>query len=265
MTSACVRDDRGVYLPPPTASSADDDGAQGHTYGAAIIPADGITSSEALAALRGIGFSGWVAPPRDGWLVVIGDPGGGVVADGRRGVIEVAALLAQEVPGPMLAVRVRRDRQLALVAWRAGEEVARYCSDASREPGADEDVLTEPIGAEHGVTLAELWNQPDAVEPLTQLLEDELDSDSVYESERLGRMLRMLGLPAWLVAAGSLPRAMPTGPRPSEFVRLRAGRTGVEGRLLGAIIRRVRRGQDPPPVIVDPPKGGGTDFESWMF
>jgi len=264
MPSTCVRDDRGVYLPPPTASSADD-GAQGHTYGAAIIPADGITSSEALAALRGIRFSGWVAPPRDGWLVVIGDPGGGVVADGRRGVIEVAALLAQEVPGPMLAVRVRRDRQLALVAWRAGEEVARYCSDASREPGADEDVLTEPIGAEHGVTLAELWNQPDAVEPLTQLLEDELDSDSVYESERLGRMLRMLGLPAWLVAAGSLPRAMPTGPRPSEFVRLRAGRTGVEGRLLGAIIRRVRRGQDPPPVIVDPPKGGGTDFESWMF
>ena len=107
-------------------------GPDGHSYGAAIIPAADATLPEVQAILNVIRFSGWIAPPRDGWVVVLGDPGDRVVADGRRDIIQVGGLLAERVPGPVLAVRVRRDRQLALVAWKAGEEVARYCSDPSR-------------------------------------------------------------------------------------------------------------------------------------
>ena len=258
-----MRDDRDVY--PTPVGGSDLGGPDGHSYGAAIVPAAGVTLPEVQAILSVIRFSGWIAPPRDGWSVVLGDPGDRVVADGRRDVIEVAELLAERVPGPVLAVRVRRDRQLALVAWKAGEEVARYCSDPSREPGADKDVLAEPVGAEYAETFADLWDRPDAAEELTELLEDELDPDSVYESERLGRVLRLLGLPAWLVAAGELPHAMPTGPRSSELIRMRAGRTGVAGVIAGMFVRPVRRRQQPPPVIADPPKGGGMGFEEWMF
>ena len=230
-----------------------------------IVPAADVTLPGVQAILSVIRFSGWIAPPHDDWAVVLGDPGDRVVADGRRDIIHVGGLLAERVPGPVLAVRVRRDRQLALVAWKAGEEVARYCSDPSQEPGADKDVLAEPVGAEYAATFADLWDRPDAVEKLTELLEDELDPDSVYESERLGQVLRLLGLPAWLVAAGQLPHAMPTGPRSAELIRMRAGRTGVAGVIAGMFVRPVRRRQQPPPVIADPPKGGGMGFEEWMF
>lgn len=214
--------------------------------------------------LGGIRFSGWIAPPQADWLVALGDPGDGVVADEHRGIIEVAGLLAERVSGPVLAVRVREDRQLALVAWRRGEEVARYCSDPSREPDADKEVLDEPVGAEYAGAFAELWDRPDAAQALSELLEEELDPDSVYESERLGRTLRLLGLPAWIVAAGALPRAMPRGPSVAELTRLRAGLTGVAGRSRDAILRPVRRRQIPPPVIDDPPSGG-MGLEPWMF
>lgn len=258
-----MRDDRGVYPVPPPASEIG--GPDGHSYGAVIVPADGTTPSIVREVLSGMRFSGWVAPARDGWIVVLGDPGDGVVADGRRGIIEVAAVLAERVTDPLLAVRVRQDRQLALVAWRAGEEVARYCSDPSREPGADKEVLSEPFGAEYAQVLAELWERQDSAEELTELLEDELDPDSVYESERLRSILRLLGMPAWIVAAGSLPRAMPTGPTPSELDHLRAGATGVAGRSRDALLRPVRKRQSPPPVIEDPPTGFGSGYEEWMF
>ena len=258
-----MRDDRVVY--PALSAGSDVGGPDGHTYGAVIVPADDLTLPSLQALLTFIRFSGWIAPARDGWFVVLGEPGGGVVADAKRGIIEVGGLIAERVSGPVLAMRVLRDRQLGLVAWSAGEEVARYCSDPSREPGADKEVFSEPIGAENAETLAELWNAKDAAEGLTELLEEEIDPDSVYESERLGRTLRLLGLPAWIVAAGSLPRSMPTGPKASELVQLRAGLPGVAGRTRDALVRPVRRRQMPPPVIVDPPSGSGTDYESWMF
>ncbi len=206
------------------ASDSEVGGPAGHSYGAVIVPADELSLTDLHDALTGIRFSGWIAPPADGHVVVLGDPGDGVVADGRRGIIEVAGVLAERVGGSVLAVRVRHDRQLALVAWRDGQEVARYCSDPSREPGADKDVLAEPFGAESAHTLAELWDRPDAADQLSELLEEELDPDSVYESERLGTTLRLLGLPAWIVAAGALPRAMPTGPKASALTSHARGR-----------------------------------------
>ena len=240
-------------------------GPAGHSYGAALFPGHALTPSALQDMLSGIRFSGWIAPPDHGLVVVLGDPGDGVVADGRRGIIEVAGVLAASVRGPVLAVRVRNDRQLALVAWRGGDEVARYCSDPSQEPEADKDVLAEPFGAENADTFAVLWHRPDAAEELFELLEEELDPDSVFESERLGRVLRLLGMPDWIVAAGALPRAMPRGPDASQLSRMRAGAMGVAGRSRDALLRPVRRRQHPPPVIADPPTGGGMGEEYWMF
>jgi len=252
-----------MALPPPPAPA--DGEPQGETYGAVILPAGALTSDDLLDALRGIRFSGWIAPPRNDWTVVLGDPGDGVVADERRGVIEVGGVLATRTEAPVLAVRVRRDRQLGLVAWRRGAEVGRYCSDPSREPAADKDVLDQPVGTEIAESLADLWGQADSVEELTELLDEELDPDSVYESERLRAVLRMLGLPAWIVAAGALPRNIPTGPTVSELMRLRAGATSYAGRTLAPAVRAVRRRQTAPPVIADPPRMSGTGFEDWML
>lgn len=248
----------------PGPASADGAPA-GMTYGAVLLRADETTVPDVLALLRGIRFSGWVAPPADGWIVLLGDPGDGVVADERRGVIEVAACLAERMPGAVLAVRVRHDRQLALVAWRAGEEVGRYCSDPSQEADADEDVLSEPLGAENAEAFAELCGREGVGEELAELLGEELDPESVIESERLADVSRMLGLPRWLVAAGELPRDIPTGPRAAELTRLRAGVAGAVGRMRDAPLRALRRRQQPPPVIADPPTCGGMGFEAWML
>ena len=251
-----------MALPPPS-SSAETEPA-GETYGAVILPADALTPDAILEVLRDIRFSGWIAPSRDGWTVLLGDPGDGVVADDKRGVIEVASDLARNA-SRVIAVRVRRDRQLGIVAWRDGEELGRYCSDPSREPGADKEVLDQPFGADLAGSLADLLNRADAVDELTELLDEELDPDSVYESERLRSLLRLLGLPAWIVAAGALPEDIPTGPKAAELTRLRAGATGYTGRTLGPALRALRRRQTPPPVIADPPRSLGGGFEEWML
>jgi hypothetical protein len=180
-------------------------------------------------------------------------------------VIEVAGLVAARTETAVLAVRVRQDRQLGVVAWRGGEERGRYSSDPSREPSADDDVLDEPFGADIAEALAELWDRPDATEDLTELLEEQLDPDSVYESERLRTLLRTLGLPTWIVASGALPHDIPTGPRARELTRLRGGAPGSAGGILGRALGPVRRRHHPPPVIADPPQGGGSGFEDWMY
>jgi hypothetical protein len=252
-----------MALPPPSPSTESE--PEGETYGAVILPSGALKPDALLEALRDIRFSGWIAPSRDGWMVLLGDPGDGVVADDKRGVIEAAAELARRTSSPVIAVRVRRDRQLAIVAWRAGEELGRYCSDPSREPGADKEVLDQPVGADLGASLADIRNRADAADELVELLDEELDPDSVYESERLRTLLRMLGLPAWIVAAGALPEDIPTGPKAADLTRLRAGATGYTGRTLGPALRAVRRRQTPPPVIADPPRSLGGGFEEWML
>jgi hypothetical protein len=249
-------------LPPPTGESPSD---QGETYGAVLVAEADVAFADALGVLRGIGFSGWIAPPRDGWIVVLGDPGDGVVADQRRGVVEVGGMLAERSPGTVIAVRVRRDRQLAVVAWNAGGEVGRYCSDPSREPGADKDVLDQPFGAEIADALAELFDRDDAAEELTALLDEELDPDSVFESERLDTLLRTLGLPTWIVAAGALPHDIPTGPRAAELTRLRAGASGLSARARDSVVRAARRRLSLPWVIEEPPRMSGGAFDEWMF
>ena len=240
-------------------------GPHGHTYAAVAVRAgdDPEPGAGLPAALRRIRFTGWLAPPDSGWLVAVAVPGGGTVAAGRRGIVDVGAWLAAGRPGTVLAIRVLADRQLALAGWADGEELGRYVSDPSREPGADEDVLPEPLGAEYAPAFATACGRPEMAGDLAVVLAEELDPDSVIESERLARVLRLLGLPTWVVAVAALPRDVPTGPRAREMSRLGAGVPGLPGLLCGPVAAVVRR-RPPPPVVADPPRGA-SGIDPWLL
>lgn len=239
-------------------------GPDGYSYGAVLVRADARRLGEVTRALRGIRFTGWIAPRQGEWLVVI-TPNAGVVAAGRRGILEVGEVVARETRATVLAVRVLRDRQLGLAAWRVREELARYCSDPSREPGAPSDVLADPVGEEYAAVFAGLLGRPLAEDQLGALLADPLDHFSVFESERLAGFLRLLGLPSWIVATGSLPRDIPTGPHAASLTRMRAGAHGLRGWLRDIVIRRYRAGRIAPPVIEDPPRESSPDFDPWLL
>jgi hypothetical protein len=232
-------------------------GPGGYTYGTVLTQAP---RDDVLNALREIRFSGWVAQPESGWVPAIAAAGNGTVAAGRRGVVGLGEWLAHQVPGTVLAIRVVADRQLLLAVWTDGAETGRYLSDPAY--GRDDDTLPEPLGTEHAAAFAAACGRPDAAEDLADLLAEELDPDSVIESERLAAVLRLLGLPSWLVAVSSLPKDVPTGPRAAEFTRLGAGATGVLGRMKGRAAGVVRRRRPPPPAVTDAPRGG---VDPWLL
>jgi hypothetical protein len=240
--------------------SPEPEGPSGYSYAAVVSRSE---PDELLALLHEIGFSGWVAPVEDGWVVAVTSDAEDAVAQGGRGVVEVGQAVA-DTGVAVLAVRVLHDRQLAIVAWSGGQEVARYVSDPSREPGAAWDVLDEPIGVEGAEAIAETCGRPEAGEDLAELLAEGLDPEEEIESERLTRVLSLLGLPTWLVSAWVLPKRMPLGPSPKDLTRLGAGRPGVGGLLAGRAAKTVRR-RRPAPVIADPPRDeGGPDDLMWL-
>jgi hypothetical protein len=251
-----------MALPWRATSGATADGPSGYTYGAiAVRAAD--QRDRLLSALRAIRFSGWVAPPEDGWVLGVAARAGGAVAAGRRGLIELGAQLAAELDTTVVAVRVLRDRQLVLAVWSGVDEVGRYVSDPAYGLD-DEDVLPFPIGTEHAAAFAAAVGVPEVAGELGELLAEELDPESVIESERLALVLRTLALPGWLVASVSLPHDVPGGPRAREFTRLGAGVPGVPGRLVGRAVEVVRTRLDVPPVLTDPPRAtSGPD--PWLF
>jgi len=246
-----------VVYPVPTGGGGRT-GPAGYTYAAVLTRAG---PEDALAALREVRFSGWLAPPDAGWVVAVAASGNGTVATGRRGVAGVGEWLAARLAGPVLALRVVADRQLLLAVWADGAEVGRYVSDPSY--GLDDDTLPEPLGAEHAAAFAAAAGQPEAADDLAQLLAEDLDPDSVIESERLDGVLGLLGLPSWLVAVSSLPRDVPTGPRAAELTRLGAGSSGFWGRVRGRVVEVARRRRPPPPAFTDAPCGGGMD--PWLL
>jgi hypothetical protein len=238
----------------------------GYTYGAVLVRVGGTrVPPDVLAALREVRFSGWIAAPENGWLVAVAASGAGTVAAGRRGVIGVAERLAGRLGGPVIAVRVLADRQLLLAVWADGEEVGRYVSDPSHGFPADEGVLPEPLGVEYAGAFAAACGRPDAADDLSETLAEELDPESYIESERLAGVVRLLGLPGWLVAASSLPRNPPNGPRARDLTRLGAGVPGLLGRVCGPAVDVVRRRRPPPPAITDPPRGRAGDVDPWLL
>jgi hypothetical protein len=259
--AAAARDDAGVVLPVYGGGGREVGGPEGHSYSAVLVRS--ADPGDVRAALREIRFSGWLAPPGNGWTVAVAASRIPTVAAGRRSVAGLAEWLAARLPATTLAVRVLADRQLLLAAWTGDTEHGRYVSDPSRDPGAGDDVLAEPYGVEHAAAIARACDRPDAAGDLAELLAEELDPDSVIESERLARVLRLLGLPTWLVAAPSLPRDIPTGPRARDLTRFGAGVPGLPGRLTGWAVNVVRRRRPPPPVI-DPPRGA-SDMDPWLM
>ena len=119
-----------MTLPLPGATP-EPDGVAGETYGAALVASDGATRDAVVGVLRDIRFTGWIAPPDGGWIVAIGDPGDGTVAADRRGVLEVAAVLADRLGTTAFAVRC------------AG--TASSCSPRGTDRGT-RPVLERPVG-----------------------------------------------------------------------------------------------------------------------
>ena len=261
-------------------SRAFDDGPAGYSYAAVLVRVGGVPSGQpagpppgqapgqaagreqVLDRLRVARFSGWVGPVEGGWLVAVAGHPGGTVASGRRGVIDLGAWLAGQLATTVVAVRVVDDRQLALAVWTGTDEVGRYLSDPSYH--GDEDLLSDPLGAEHAEAFAEACGRPDAGEQLGELLAEEIDPDSMIESERLSRVLRLLRLPPWVVAAASLPRDVPSGPRARDLTRLGAGRTGPLGRLAGSAADVLRRRRPPAPAFPDAPRAEVGD-DPWLY
>jgi hypothetical protein len=239
---------------PVAAGGAGTGAPAGYTYATVVVRAAG---ADVLTALRDVRFSGWVAQSAAGWVIAVAASGAGTVASGRRGVVGVGEWLGARMAGPVLAIRVVADRQLLLAVWTDRAEVGRYVSDPSY--GRDDDTLPEALGTEHAAAFAAACGHPDAGDDLAELLAEELEPDSVIESERLSGVLRLLGLPSWLVAVSSLPRDVPTGPRAAELTRLGAGATGLRGRMRGRVAEVVRSRRPPPPAFTDAPRGGGID------
>lgn len=213
-------------------------GPAGHSYRALVVRG---AREQVLAACRAVRLSGWVGPQEGPWVVVV--PSGRhlvVAADGRDLEELGRAVLERGADGPVLVVEVVRDRLLSLVllTGEESEQPPRYLSDPSV---LDPDDFEEPRGAHHAGTLARALGTPDAAGELRGVLAEWLDPEHYIESERLGRVLAMLGLPLWLVSAWRLPRPLSTGPRPQDLTRLRAGRPGPVGLLPGLLADRGRR------------------------
>ena len=255
---------------PVVGPSGDVGGPSGYTYACVLVRVDGVlagplrTRAEVLAALREVRFSGWLAQPEDGWLVAVAACGDATVAAGRRGVVGLGGWLADRLAATVVAVRVVADRQLLLAAWVDRDEVGRYVSDPSYGLTDEDDVLPDPLGVEYAAEFAAACGRPQAGGELAELLAEQLDPDSVIESERLGAVLRLLRLPRWLVAATSLPRDVPTGPRAADMTRLGAGVAGFAGWVYGRAVDLVRRRRRPPPAITDPPRGAA-GIDPWVF
>ena len=237
-------------------------GPSGYTYAAVVVRMEKHTRDDVLAALRELRFSGWVGQPEDGWLAAVVASGNGTVAAGRRGVAGVGEWLAERFGATVVALRIVRDRQLLIAVWADGEEVGRYLSDPSY--GLGDDTLPDAYGVEHAAAFAVACGHPENAEDLEELLGEELDPDSVFESERLAGVLRLLGLPRWLVAAPSLPRDVPTGPGRREVTRLGAGVPGTLGWLSGRAVNVVRKRRRPPPAVTDAPRGS-SGMDPWLM
>lgn len=204
----------------------------GYSYRGLVVRA---AREPVLQLAQQVRFTGWVGPQEGPDVVLVAEGEKLLVAGGGRDLEDVGVALA--ALGPVLLVTVVADRLLALVLLRDGEEPLRYLSEPSVLDPEDDD---QPRGEHHAPALARTFGARAAGE-LRDVLSEALDPEHYIESERLGRVLALLGLPGWLVSSWTLPRAMSVGPDRSRLVRLRAGRTGAAGLVVGWGTARARR------------------------
>jgi hypothetical protein len=212
-------------------------GPPGWSYAGVLVHA---AREPLLAVLRDLKATVWVGPDEDSWVVVAAAGKGPVAADGR-GVAALASQASRTLECVALDTTVVDDRLLLFGAWDRGEDLGRYVSDPSVGAPDPDDVFPEPEGAWHAGAYAWACGRPEAAVELEEVLGEVLDPDSVIESERLARVLGLLGAPSWVVSASSLPRDVPAGPAAHEVTRLGSGRTGLQGRVAGGLKGTVRR------------------------
>jgi hypothetical protein len=80
---------------------------------------------------------------------------------------------------------------------------------------------------EHAAAFAAACGHPENTDDLEELLSEELDPDSVFESERLAGVLRLLGLPRWLGGSAIAAARRADRAARSEVTRLGAGVPGA--------------------------------------
>lgn len=222
------------------------DGPPGISYSGVYLAAD---RDRVLALLSELRFSGWVGPQEGDWVVTVAANPLARVAGGRRRTADLARDAAAALETRTLAIDVDRDERLWLAAYDDDAQLARFDSDPDDdEPGEIVlDELGEPVMAESAFVdsdavaagLLALTGATDADDDLPDLLDEEL-GESTSESERLLSLLRLLGLPTWIVSSDSLPRDVPGGPRRGTVTRLGAGREGVGGWFADRVRRPVR-------------------------
>jgi hypothetical protein len=223
------------------------DGPPGLSYSGIYLAADRDRALQLLGELR---FSGWVGPQEGDWVVAVAANPLARVAGGRRRTTDLARDVAAALETRTLAVDVDQDERLWLAAYDDDAEVARYDSDPSEDDEPGEivlDELGEPIMAGGAFVDSEsvaagllgMTGAADDDDALPELLDEEL-GESTSESERLMSVLRILGLPTWIVSSDSLPRDVPGGPRRGTVTKLGAGRKGVGGWFADRVRRPVR-------------------------
>lgn len=230
-----------IPIPP-----ADPTAIVGHSYSGLFVRAD---HEAVLARLTEHRFTGWLGPQQGGWVLAVAEEPAGPVAGSGLSLLSLAATVAGDLLTITVAVRVEKDVVLRLDGWDGTggtpSELGSYVSDPSVDAPDDDEVFPEPDGAHHAETYARACGQPGAAEELYEVLAEEIDTESVLESERLDTVLRLLDLPRWLISAQSLPRDLPAGPRKAELVRLGAGRAGAGGLVLGAVTGALRKRRRP--------------------
>lgn len=221
-------------------------GQGGVSYSGVYISAD---RDHVLAGLGDMRFTGYVGPQEGDWLLAVaGNPLGKVAGDRRR-IADVAHDLATALEAITLAVEVDSDTRLRIWGFDGVDTLPPYDS----QPPDDDDygglqlddfgnpVMTGAFVDNDDVAQALLttFRVDDDDDELAELLDEDLGEDT-SESERLTRILRILGLPTWIVSSDSLPRRVPGGPDKDQVIRLGAGKPGVQGRFAAALTKPIR-------------------------
>lgn len=206
-----------------------------------------------IAALGEMRFTGYIGPQEGTWVLAVAGNPLAKVAGKKRRIDDVARELAATLEVVTLAAEVEKDSRLRLWGFDGAEVLPPYDSDPpdddEGEPGGIVlDDFGNPVMDGGGgfmdaemvaVSLLSAFNAEDEEGKLGELLEEELGEDT-NESERLTAVLRVLGLPTWIVSSDSLPRRVPGGPDRDEVLRLGAGKPGVQGWFADALRRPVR-------------------------
>jgi hypothetical protein len=194
-----------------------------------------------LAELTAVRFSGWVGPREGDWVVLVARRVRKAVTARGHDLEALGAHLAARLDAVVFAAHVLRDRVLRLAAWAGEEELGRYLSDPSYGAEDDDEAFPEPEGVAHAAAFAAAAGCPGAAEELEEVLGEMLDEEEQTESERLWSVLRLLGVPSWLVASAALPKVVLGGPLKEDVTLLFRGRTGPAAAAATRVTDRDRR------------------------